>query len=96
MKYLLVLLTATLLWSCSQEKEAPLEQLNKKSAREVTLMTVKSGDSVYHITRQFIWFNGQKIAEKQDTIVTANKVNTWDTEAQKSSLGEIPIYVTVQ
>lgn len=87
----------TLLNSCgANEDERTLETLDKKSSREVTLMTVTQGDSVYHISRQFIWFNGEKIAERTDTIVTANKVASWSANDSANSLNKVPIYVTVQ
>ena len=82
--------------SCSQNEEKNLEELDKKSAREVTLTTVKKGDSVLHISKQNIWYNGEKIAEKTDTIVTANKVATWGSSEEKTPMSEIPIFVTVQ
>lgn len=82
--------------SCQKTEEKNLEELDKKSAREVTLTTVKKGDSILHITRQHIWYNGEKIAEKTDTIVTANKVATWGDTAEQTPMSEIPIFVTVQ
>lgn len=85
------------LGSCAEQaKEDSLEQLDKKSAREVTLMTVSKGDSVLHITRQHIWFNGEKIADKTDTLITANKVNTWNDSDSSKTLSQVPIFVTVQ
>lgn len=83
--------------ACSNaQKEQPLEQLNKKSAREVTLKTVTQGDSVLHITTQHIWFNGEEIASKSDTLKTAVAPNTWDTVDSTQTLSKVPIYVTVQ
>lgn len=84
--------------SCTKTEKKNLEELDKKSAREVTLTTVKKGDSILHISKQNIWYNGDKIAEKVDTIITANKVTTWgkETEQEQIPMSEIPIYVTVQ
>lgn len=83
--------------SCSEaNQEKPLEQLDKKSAREVVLVTETKGDSVLHITKQHIWFNGEKIADKSDTIITAKRVNTWSVGDTAQTLSEVPIYVTVQ
>ncbi len=96
MKYLLIITASIFLWSCAGQEEKALEDLDKKSAREVTLMTVQHGDSVYHISKQKIWFNGEMISESIDTLTTPNKVATWGEEAGKTSLAEVPIYVTVQ
>lgn len=98
MKQILLILTGiVLLSSCGpRDDEQALETLDKRSAREVTLMTVTRGDSVYHISRQLIWFNGEKIAEQTDTIVTANKMASWSAADSASSLNKVPIYVTVQ
>lgn len=97
MKYFpAIIVGLSLLSSCQEEPEQKLEQLNNKSAREVTLTTATNGDTVYHITKQHIWYAGEKIAEKIDTIATPNKVMTWDTAAVKPTISKIPIYVTVQ
>jgi lipopolysaccharide assembly outer membrane protein LptD (OstA) len=85
-----------LLLSCQEEAKQNLEEINKKSAREVTLMTVQNGDTVYHITRQLIWLQGEKIAEKTDTIITANKATLWSEKDTTLLLNKVPIYVTVQ
>lgn len=97
MKYLIIYAALFGFTACSnQQEEQSLEQLNKKSAREVTLVTQKQGDSVLHISKQIIWFNGDKVAEKTDTIVTANKMNSWGDVDSTQQLSLIPIYVTVQ
>lgn len=99
MKKILVLLTVITLFSCnsSAEKEQNLENLDKKSAREVTLSTVTKKDTVYHLTKQIIWVNGEKIAEQTDTIITKLVENTWETDSTKvQKLNQVPIYVTVQ
>lgn len=97
MKYLIGVFSILALVSCSnQEKDQKLEQLDKKSAREVTLKTVVKGDSVLHITTQHIWYNGEQIAAKKDTIVTAAAPNTWDGVDSTKTLSKVPIYVTVQ
>lgn len=90
------LMTMVLFSGCQTSSQEKLEDLDKKSAREVTLLTVTQGEKVFHITKQNIWVNGQKIAEKTDTITTALKENTWDTAEGTTPLNEIPIYVTVQ
>lgn len=91
------LILVTTLGACTpSQSEQALEKLDKKSAREVTLITVPQGDSVLHITRQYIWFNGEQIASKADTIVTAKKPNTWSGTDTSLLLHQIPIYVTVQ
>lgn len=97
MKYLFGLLFSISLFACSNPKqEQKLEALDQKSAREVTLMTEQKGDSVYHITRQHIWFNGEKIATQSDTIVTPNRVKTWSETDSTKTLSQVPIFVTVQ
>lgn len=97
MKYIFFGLSILILMSCSEaNQEKPLEQLDKKSAREVVLVTETKGDSVLHITKQHIWFNGEKIADKSDTIITAKRVNTWSVGDTAQTLSEVPIYVTVQ
>lgn len=83
--------------SCAnQGQEQALEQLDKKSAREVTLKTVLQGDSVLHITTQHIWFNGEQIASKSDTLKTENSPKTWEATDSTKNLSKVPIYVTVQ
>lgn len=96
MKQLLALFALTFLFSCASEPEQKLESLDKKSAREVTLMTVNQGDSVLHLTKQIIWSNGEKIAEQVDTIITPKKINSWDDTSKITPMNEVPIYVTVQ
>jgi len=95
MKYLIALFACALFFSCEEQKTQNLESLDKKSAREVTLSTVERGDSVLHITTQNIWYNGDRIAEKSDTIITAAKPKTWNA-TDTSSLRHVPIFVTVQ
>jgi len=82
--------------SCQNAPEQTLESLDKKSAREVTLTTVTKNDTVFHITKQSIWLNGEQIAQHSDTVVTTLKPNTWGSESSETKLNEIPIYVTVQ
>lgn len=84
--------------SCMQnQSEDNLESLNKKSAREVVLTTKTKGDTVYHITKQIIWYNNEQIATATDTVVTLKKANTWETKKDSTiSLDKIPIYVTIQ
>lgn len=82
--------------SCTTQSEEKLESLDKKSAREVTLTTVTNGDTVYHLTHQNIWINGERIAQKTDTIITRLSEATWSTTEGENRLNEIPIYVTVQ
>lgn len=97
MKYLFLLSTIIVLASCgNQSKEKPLEQLDKKSAREVTLKTVTQGDTVLHITTQHIWYNGEQVASKSDTIKTEVAPKTWGAVDSASTLSKVPIYVTVQ
>lgn len=97
MKYLFVIASVLVFASCTQpEKEQSLEQLDKKSAREVTLKTVTKGDSVLHITTQQIWFNGEQVAAKSDTIITEIAPKTWDAVDSSKVLSKVPIYVTVQ
>jgi len=95
MKYTIAFFAMTFLWSCTEQKQQNLESLDKKSAREVTLTTVEQGDSILHITKQNIWYNGERIAEKVDTLVTLAKPNTWNA-SDTSSLRHVPIFVTVQ
>lgn len=96
-KYLYLLASLALLASCNSEpKEEALEKLNKKSAREVTLTTIVQGDSVLHLTKQNIWFNGEQIAAKVDTLITPLKANTWSDTAGVAPLNRVPIFVTVQ
>lgn len=95
-KLIISAIIASLILASCQSNEQNLEHLDKKSAREVTLTTVVNGDSVYHITKQNIWFNGEKITEKADTITTPLKMNTWSAADSSSKLNTLPIYVTVQ
>lgn len=97
MKYLLSVLCFISITSCqNRQSEQALEQLDKKSAREVALKTVTKGDSVLHITTQHIWFNGEQITSSSDTIVTAIAPGTWNTTDSSATLSKVPIYVTVQ
>ncbi len=97
MKYSLAILCSIGFVACQdRQREQALEQLDKKSAREVTLKTVTEGDSVLHITTQHIWYHGEQIASKHDTIVTAVAPNTWDSADPSATLSNVPIYVTVQ
>lgn len=97
MKYLLIILCFLTFASCQYgQNEQTLEQLDKKSAREVTLKTVTKGDSVLHITTQHIWYHGEQITSKSDTIITAVAPNTWDIADSSATLSKVPIYVTVQ
>lgn len=97
MKKYFIIITILSLISCNtQNSNENLESLDKKSAREVTLTTITKGDTVYHLTKQNIWINGENIAEKTDTITTALKQATWSTNDSLPKLNEIPIYVTVQ
>lgn len=80
----------------NKAEEQALEQLDKKSAREVTLKTVTQGDSVLHITDQHIWYNGEQIVSKSDTIITAVAPNTWGSVDTSNTLNKVPIFVTVQ
>ncbi|GGG96942.1 hypothetical protein GCM10007415_35290 [Parapedobacter pyrenivorans] len=97
MKYLLAILCCITIGSCQQgQREQALTQLDKKLAREVTLKTVTEGDSVLHITTQHIWYNGEQIASKSDTIETAVMPNTWDSADSSATLSKVPIYVTIQ
>lgn len=97
MKYLFAIMSFIAFVSCAnQGQEQALEQLDKKSAREVTLKTVLQGDSVLHITTQHIWFNGEQIASKSDTLKTENSPKTWEATDSTKNLSKVPIYVTVQ
>lgn len=97
MKDLLAILCFITITSCQgRQSEQALEQLDKKSAREVTLKTVTDGDSVLHITTQHIWHHGEQIASKSDTIVTAVSPDTWNSVDSSATLSKVPIYVTVQ
>lgn len=98
MKKLFFIPFLALLASCSNsQKEDNLENLDKKSAREVVLTTKTSGDTVFHITKQIIWFNSEQIATAVDTVVTLKKENTWEISQDSTlSLDKIPIYVTIQ
>lgn len=97
MKYIFLFIVILTLNSCQNiQNEQKLEQLDKKSAREVTLKTVTEGDSVLHITTQQIWFNGEQLAAKSDTIKTAVSPKSWDEVDSLKTLSKVPIYVTVQ
>lgn len=97
MKYSFYILALLGFASCAAPpEEKSLEQLDKKSAREVTLKTVTQGDSVLHITTQHIWFNGEQIAAKSDTMKTEVAPKTWGAVDSANNLGKVPIYVTVQ
>lgn len=97
MKYLLAILGFVTIASCqNRQQEQALTKLDKKLAREVTLKTVTKGDSVLHITTQHIWYNGEQIASKSDTIQTAVTPNTWDRADSSATLSQVPIYVTIQ
>lgn len=93
----LIVLGSVLFESCASNDQK-LENLDKGSAREVTLSTVKSGDTVFHITQQTIWFKGNKMTSKVDTIVTLDDGKLWvsDNNKDTTKLSNIPIYVTVQ
>lgn len=88
-------IVALTLISCQPKQETTLESLDKKSAREVTLKTVVQGDSIFHITQQTIWANGEVIQQKNDTIITAKNISDWG-QNQAISLEKVPIYVTVE
>ncbi len=97
MKLLIGIFTLLGFVACTNAKpEQNLEQLDKKSAREVTLKTVTQGDSVLHITVQTIWFNGEQVVAQADTLKTAISPNTWDVVDSTKNLSKVPIYVTVQ
>lgn len=97
MKYIFLFIVILTLNSCQNiQNEQKLEQLDKKSAREVMLKTVTEGDSVLHITTQQIWFNGEQLAVKSDTIKTAISPKSWDEVDSLKTLSKVPIYVTVQ
>jgi len=97
MRKLIPFLGFALTISCGGSgEEQQLENLNKKSAREVTLTTVTKGDTVYHLTKQTIWMNGEKITSQTDTLVTTLNPKTWASDSTSVKLNQIPIYVTVQ
>lgn len=97
MRYLLAILCVITISSCqNRQSEQALEQLDKKSAREVTLKTETRGDSVLHITTQHIWYHGEQITSKSDTLVTAVAPDTWESIDSSATLSKVPIYVTVQ
>lgn len=79
----------------SSRSQNNLATLDKKSAREVSLKSVVVGDSIFHITDQKVWANGQLIIEKRDTIKTVKEVKVWNNE-QITTLVKAPIYVTVE
>jgi len=90
-KILLITLPLTTFFACqsNQNENQNLEQIDKKSAREVVLTTETKGDSVLHITKQKIWSNDLIIAEKVDTLITHKQYTPTDST-------KIPIYVTIQ
>jgi|SRR5690554_211805 len=97
MKTTFVILSFILFASCQNPtQEQALENLDKKSAREVTLTTITKGDTVYHLTKQNIWVNGERIVQKVDTVKTSLTEKTWNSSENQVKLNEIPIYVTVQ
>ncbi|MDM1522271.1 hypothetical protein OBK22_05630 [Empedobacter falsenii] len=87
--FLTLILTTFIACQSNQNENQNLEQLNKKSAREVVLTTETKGDSVLHITKQKIWANNMMIAEKVDTLITHKQYTPTDST-------KIPIYVTIQ
>lgn len=97
MRKLIPFLGLAFMVSCGGTGEdRQLENLNKKSAREVTLTTVTKGDTVYHLTKQTIWMDGEKIISQTDTLVTTLNPKTWSSDSTSVKLNQIPIYVTVQ
>ena len=90
-KILFLTLISTTFFACQSNKDENqnLEQIDKKSAREVVLSTKTVGDSVMHITKQEIWSNDLAIAEKVDTLITHKQYTPTDST-------KIPIYVTIQ
>ena len=90
-KILLITLPLATFFACQSNKNENqnLEQIDKKSAREVVLTTETKGDSVLHITKQKIWSNDLMIAEKVDTLITHKQYTPTDST-------KIPIYVTIQ
>ena len=96
MKNIFAFASLLLLVGCNESTSENLENLDKKSAREVTLTTVTKNDTVYHLTKQIIWINGEQIANKVDTIKTPLKVQTWSADTTNMRLNQVPIYVTVQ
>ncbi|WP_312921521.1 hypothetical protein [Empedobacter brevis] len=87
--FLAVALTTFFACQSNQNENQNLEQIDKKSAREVILTTETVGDSVLHITKQKIWSNDLMIAEKVDTLITHKQYTPTDST-------KIPIYVTIQ
>ncbi|MBO6212671.1 hypothetical protein SAMN05421738_10774 [Algoriella xinjiangensis] len=90
-KIILLTITLTTFFACQSgnNKEQNLEQIDKKSAREVVLSTKTVGDSVLHITNQKIWANDLLIGEKVDTLITHKQFSPSDSTST-------PIYVTIQ
>ena len=90
-KILFITLPLATFFACqsNQNENQNLEQIDKKSAREVVLSTKTVGDSVMHITKQKIWSNDLVIAEKVDTLITHKQYTPTDST-------KIPIYVTIQ
>ncbi|MDR0229444.1 MAG: hypothetical protein LBI72_10320 [Flavobacteriaceae bacterium] len=96
MKYILFVAIVILGVSCGGDSNnSTLEQLDKKSAREVSLKSVVVGDSILHITEQKIWAEGQLVVQKSDTIKTAKEIKSWDSNTA-TTLVKTPIYVTVE
>ncbi|WP_334124917.1 hypothetical protein [Empedobacter brevis] len=87
--FLAVALTTFFACQSNQNENQNLEQIDKKSAREVVLTTETVGDSVLHITKQKIWSNDLMIAEKVDTLITHKQYTPTDST-------KTPIYVTIQ
>lgn len=87
--FLTLISTTFIACQSNQNENQNLEQLDKKSAREVVLTTETKGDSVLHITKQKIWANDMMIAEKVDTLITHKQYTPTDST-------KIPIYVTIQ
>lgn len=97
MKIPFFILGLALFVSCQNaSQDQSLENLDKRSAREVTLTTITKGDTVYHLTKQNIWVNGERIVQKTDTVKTSLTEKTWSSSENAVKLNEIPIYVTVQ
>lgn len=94
-KIILLTITLTTFFACQSgnNKEQNLEQIDKKSAREVVLSTKTVGDSVLHITNQKIWANDLLIGEKVDTLITHKQFSPSDSTSTSTST---PIYVTIQ
>ncbi|MTG96924.1 MULTISPECIES: hypothetical protein [Myroides] len=92
---LTIVITFVSCTNSQQQNANNLATLDKKSSREVSLKSTVVGDSIYHITSQKVWANGQLIIEKTDTIKTVKEVPGWNGEAP-TTLEKAPIYVTVE